>query len=644
MLNRLFKKLDILIIKAFIGPFIATFFITTFVLVLQFMWLYIDDVVGKGLDTFTVLRLLLYVAATVVPLALPLAVLLSSIMTLGNLGETYELVAIKSAGISLLRFLQPLAIVTVIITIIAFFFNNNVLPISNLKMQTLKYDIIVTKPAFDIKEGVFFDRIEGFVIKIGKKEKDDSTIRNVVIYEQNNNGQTDNMIVADSGTMVVTPDKQNLIFTLKSGWNYQERGDRNVTNGTELIRMGFKKYKMVMDLSSFKMNRTDDSTFKNNFQMLTILQLGHSIDSLKQVDRQYAAQLERPFRRLLKFPSYLDSTRLWAAAAPKSADNPNTQDPHLYKESWARDSLQKLWTKDRRILDSAEAAQKAAAKAAQKAAQKAAADSAKIAKAAKAAQSLAASKDQPKGQAPNQTKNQAHGHPTGPVTQGPGNPASPGHPTGAPSPGHPAAAFTPGSAPLPNLTIAGSPVTKEPPALTLNDQIPDSFRLLTINNTMDFLNTTRSEQSIPLQLFLAQKHNLLEHEMAWHEKITLAVACMVMFLIGAPLGSIIRKGGIGMPLVFAVIFFVIFFLLNNFGKKLAGSNVLTPANGLWLATYVLTPMGIFLVYKALHDSQLFNKEFYFRLTRRLRPLFTKLKKKATEKDSEPAAVSNPPSI
>ncbi|MBS1607119.1 MAG: LptF/LptG family permease, partial [Bacteroidetes bacterium] len=140
MLSRLFKKLDILIVKAFIGPFIATFFITLFVLVLQFMWLYIDDVVGKGLSTFIVLQLLVYVAATVVPLAMPLAVLLSSIMTLGNLGETFELVAIKSAGISLLRFLRPLFAVSLVLTAVAFYFNNNILPLANLKMNTLKYD------------------------------------------------------------------------------------------------------------------------------------------------------------------------------------------------------------------------------------------------------------------------------------------------------------------------------------------------------------------------------------------------------------------------------------------------------------------------------------------------------------------------
>jgi lipopolysaccharide export system permease protein len=618
--NRLFKKLDILIIKAFIGPFIATFFITTFVLVLQFMWLYIDDVVGKGIDTFTVLRLLLYVAATVVPLALPLAVLLSSIMTLGNLGETYELVAIKSAGISLLRFLRPLAVISFIITIIAFFFNNNVLPISNLKMQTLKYDIIVSKPAFDIKEGVFYDRIEGFVIKIGKKEKDDSTIRNVVIYEQNNNGQQDNMIVADSGTMVVTPDKQSLVFTLESGWRYQEKGERNVYAGTELIRMGFKRYKKVMDLSSFKMNQTNDSAFKGNFNMFTLPQLGHAIDSLKKVVQKNVDAINLISRRVYQFPHYLDTTG-WA-----QVENKELNDPHLLKYSWARDSLTKLWTRDRKIIDSTQKARKAQAEAAQKAQAEAAHKAQELAKANAA---------------------KAKGHPT---SSGPGHPAAATHAPATTATSKPAssakpAAVTPAgpaAIPGPALTIGGAPVTKDPPGVRINDLIPDSERLNVVNRTIDAINQIKGETAVPYNFYSSQDHNLLQHEMAWHEKITLAVACMVMFLIGAPLGSIIRKGGIGLPLVFAVVFFVIFFLLNNFGKKLASSNVLTPANGLWLATYVLTPMGLFLVYKALHDSQLFNKEFYFRLTRKLRPFLASLTRSGREKAQEKAKASEEP--
>lgn len=178
------KKLDILIIRAFLGPFVATFIISLFVLIMQFFWLYIDDLVGKGLDMVTLAKLTGLVAIGWIPLALPLALLLSSIMTFGNLGETFEIVAIKSAGISLARFMRPLLLVTILLSGLAFLFSNNIIPVAQLKLASLKYDIIVSKPAFEIKEGVFFDKIEGFVIKIGKKEKNDSIIHNVVIYER----------------------------------------------------------------------------------------------------------------------------------------------------------------------------------------------------------------------------------------------------------------------------------------------------------------------------------------------------------------------------------------------------------------------------------------------------------------------------
>ena len=572
------KKLDLLIVKAFIGPFVATFFITTFVLVLQFMWLYIDDVVGKGIDAFTVLRLLMYVSATMIPLSLPLAVLLSSIMTLGNLGETYELVAIKSAGISLLRFLRPLFVVSLIITIIAFFFNNNILPIANLKMQTLKADIIITKPAFDIKEGVFYDRIEGFVIKIGKKEKDDSTIRNVVIYEQNTSGQQDNMIIADSGTMVVTPDKQNLIFTLKDGWRYQEKGDRGVVIGTELVRMGFKKYKKVLDLSSFKMNQTNDSNYRNNFQMLSIFQLNKNIDSLRKINAKFIDQAASAASTALKFPAYLDTTG-WE----KVEKEPDTANPYLLKVGFARDSLRKVWVAARHKQDSTDKVQDSVKKAL---------DS--VNKAREAAQKKLVAK------------------------------SSPGHPTSVPPAPGQAGQVLPGA--MAANANTHPPMAKEPPDPTLTDLVPDSIRTNMIDRAIGATNQGKVALYQPVALFAAEARSLREHQMAWHEKITLAVACLVMFLIGAPLGSIIRKGGIGMPLVFAVVFFVIFFLLNNFGKKLAGQSVLSPVGGMWMATYVLTPIGLFLIYKALHDSQLFNKEFYFRLSRKIRPLFANWKK------------------
>lgn len=465
------KRLDKLILQAFIGPFVATFFITLFVLVLQFFWLYIDDIVGKGVDLITIAKLMTYVAATVVPLALPLAILLSSIMTFGNLGESFELVAIKSAGIPLLRFMRPIFIVSIFLCGLAFLFNNNVIPVANLKMQTLKYDIIVSKPAFDIKEGVFYDKIEGYVIKIGKKEKDDSTIRKVVIYEQNYSLQ-DNMLVAESGVMRMSPDKQYLEMVLKDGWRYQENGPRLTTN-TEFIRLGFKEYKKVMDLRSFALQNTPDSLFKNNHQMLSVRQLDISIDSLETLSATYQKKTTQDLRNFLHFPRYIDS---------------NYKVPAVAK------------------------------------------------------------------------------------------------------------------------------VSKK----TFTDLLPDSAKRTVLDRTASTINSIRANLESNALLYETQRRELRFHLIAWHEKFTMAVACMVLFLIGAPLGSIIRKGGIGTPLVFAVIFFVVFFLLNNFGKKFVKEDVMLPLYGMWLATFILLPIGFFLIYKAMHDSQLFNKEYYYRFFRSVR--------------------------
>ena len=562
-MNGLIKKLDLLIVKAFVGPFIATFFVTLFVLVLQFFWLYIDDVVGKGIDVFTVLRLVLYLSATLVPLALPLAVLLSSIMTLGNLGETFELIAIKSAGISLLRFMRPLFFVSCLLTVIAFFFNNNVLPVATLKMNTLKYDIIVTKPAFDIKEGVFYDRIEGFVIKIGKKERDDSTIRDVVIYEQNGSTQ-DNVIIADSGKMIVTPDKQSLLFILKSGSRYQEKANGGVY-ASQLVRMSFDTYKKVMDLSSFKMNQTSDSTFKNNYNHFTLPQLSRAIDSIKKINAAYITHASQMVDNNMKFSNWLDSTG-WDKAEKDTAAS-----KFLLAKRYVTDSIHQVWATARRQRDSIDKAVAAREKIASAGAKKAP-------DTGKKAHALAVAAVKP---------------PPPPV---------------------------PGGQAVNRLALE-----TKPPALSFEDLLPDSVR----QNVMERANTAVNNAKVgvdqPIVLYNNEMNNLRQHEIAWHEKITLAVAVLVMFLIGAPLGSIIRKGGIGLPLVFAVVFFVIFFLLNNFGKKFVKEGVLGPIGGMWMATYVLTPIGLFLTYKAMRDSTLFNKEVYFRLFRGMRLFVQKMR-------------------
>lgn len=517
------KKLDKLVIKSFIGPFVVTFFITLFVLVLQFFWKYIDDLVGKGLDFITILRLTSYVTATAVPLALPLAVLISSIMTFGKLGESFETVAIKSAGIPLLRFMRPLFVSSVLVTLVAFLFSNYIIPVAQLKFQTLLYDITVAKPAFNLKEGVFFREFDGYAIKIGKKDKDNTTIHNVVIFERNYNLQ-DNIITSEHGKMNISPDKKFLEFYLENGWRYEERGPSYTTN-TDYIRLGFQQYKKVFDLSSFKMMQTPDSLFKDNYRMLNIKQLDKTIDSLhktagtdieKKTDREVG--INYSFVRQELFPG---------------------------KQNLP--PVQKMPPADIRVT----------------------------------------TKRLPT--APKKPQYQWQ--------------------------------------PFKSSVLAA---LKPPEGTSYAQLLPDSARQMVMSRAMDRISNQKNSIDIIAQEAEMKQKNLRFHLIEWHRKFSLSFACVVLFLIGAPMGSIIRKGGMGMPLVIAVIFFLVFHLLNMFGEKFVREDITSAFLGMWLSTMVLLPIGMFLTYKAMRDSQLFNKEFYYRLFKSVGIIIQKLKKPRKE--------------
>ena len=473
------KKLDILIIRSFIGPFFAAFIISIFVLVMQFFWLYIDDLVGKGLDLIIILRLVGLVSLSWVPVALPLALLFSSIMTFGNLGESFELVAIKAAGIPLVRFMRPLTIVTLFLSGLAFLFANNIIPVTQKKLSALKYDIIVAKPAFDIKEGVFYDKLGGYVIKLGKKEKNDSIIHNVVIFEKGNMLQ-DNMMIAEQGVMRLTKDKKFLEFVLHNGWRYEETGGRGTTN-TRFSRMGFKEYKKVFDLKSLQMKESGDSIFYDP-KMLSVRQLNQTIDSLHNMDSFYLRKTQREINPYVRFTKFIDTG----------------------------------WVSIDTVCDFKRAAR-------------------------------------------------------------------------------------------------------------FDKLIPDSAKQSITDAAIGQINSIKGNMRVLASDFAERDKSLRFHEIEWHRKFTLSAACLVLFLIGAPLGSIIRKGGLGTPLVFAIIFFVIFHLFNTFGEKFVKSNSLSPLMGMWLSTLILIPIGAFLIFKAMRDSQLFNQEFYYRSFKQLRNFLANFK-------------------
>jgi lipopolysaccharide export system permease protein len=276
------KKIDWLLLKTFIWPFIAIFFITLFVLVMQFLWKYVDDLVGKGLQWYVIAKLLFFASASMVPLALPLAVLLSSIMTLGTLGEHYELTSFKSSGISLIRIIAPLMVVALLISGCALIFANYVLPVANLKFGSLLYDIRQQRPALNIRQGVFYNDIDGYSIRVGKKDADNQTIHDVLIYDQTSGRGNDYVITAQEGKMYMTEDKRYLVLELYNGKQFQElNSSGKKSKDYEQVRIFFKVWKKVFDLSEFALNRTDENLFKDNYQMQNIGQLEHSMDTLR---------------------------------------------------------------------------------------------------------------------------------------------------------------------------------------------------------------------------------------------------------------------------------------------------------------------------------------------------------------------------
>lgn len=395
-------------------------------------------------------------------------------MTFGNLGESFELVAIKSAGISLLRFMRPLIWVTVLLCGITFLFANYVIPFANLKFKTIYYDIAYKKPALDLKPGIFYKHIPGYSIKIGKKDVDGKTIHNVVIYEQQSQLQ-DNTITAEHGVMQLSADKKYLEFTLQNGHRYQERGNVMDTS-TEFIRMGFTEYKKLFDISSLQMMNTSDTVFKNDYKMLSVRLLDRTIDSLKKEKDSLTKKLHTEVAEQLHYLNLPDS--IWKKTPASSK---------------------------------------------------------------KAASFLAS--------------------------------------------------------------------------------IPDSIKNVVYENAISVVYHIKNSYQLSGSELEGRNGGIRVSLTEWHRKFSLSMACLVLFFIGAPLGSIIRKGGLGMPLVVAIIFFLIFHLLNMFGEKFVKDSIVSPFIGMWLAVLVLTPLGIFLTYKAMHDSALFNKEFYYRFFKNIQPYF-----------------------
>ena len=285
------KRLHKFILQSFFGPLVATFFVSLFILLMQFLWRYIDDLAGKGLEWTIIAELILYASARLVPMALPLAILLSSIMTFGNLGEHFELTAIKSAGVSLQQFMKPLILLTIFISLAAFYYSNYIIPYTNLKMRTLFYDVQNQRPELQIKEGIFYNGIEGYSIKIAQKNYKTNLLQNIMVYDHTENKNNVKVTVADSGYMRMTADEKNMILTLYEGYTFEEVEETKKKRQKEKehphTRQKFEKQVIIFELTGLDFNRTDEDLFKNNFQMLDLTQLEYAEDSLEnEFDKQ----------------------------------------------------------------------------------------------------------------------------------------------------------------------------------------------------------------------------------------------------------------------------------------------------------------------------------------------------------------------
>ena len=469
------RKIHILILKSYIGPLVITFFIAVFVLLMQFLWKYVDDMVGKGLEWYIIAELLFYASSTFVPLALPLAILLSSLMTFGNLGEHYELVAMKAAGISLWKIMKPLIVLSVMISAFAFYFSNNILPVANLKFKSLLYDVRKQKLAFDIKDGIFYKGMDEYVMRIGKKDKDGEIIHDIMIYNHTSKRGNVDLTIAESGLMESTHDGRYLVFTLYNGYNYRENIDQKDHNKTKPFqKIKFREEIRRFDLSAFELTRTNEELFKNNYQMLNISQLNLAIDSLnKSYDLRRKIFADDFFRYYFFY---------------------NLIDTFNYKRF---DTL----------------------------------------------------------------------------------------------PYHP---------------------------FDITRIYENKAGLSSIMNLA--LNQARNrKQKLEAIRNISEAHNtwIKKHGNAWHEKFTLSFACLIFFFIGAPLGAIIRKGGFGLPVIISIVFFVFYHIISITGEKSALAGAINVSYGMWIASVILLPMGIFLTYKATSDSPLLDTESWNKIFRKV---------------------------
>lgn len=464
------KKLDIFILKSFCLLFVGTFFICLFIFMMQFLWRYVDEMVGKGLEISVLAQFFFYSALTLVPVSLPLAILLAALITFGNFGERFELLAMKAAGISLIKIMRPLIVFISLICCVSFYFQNVVGPKAQTKLWTLLLSMKQKSPELDIPEGVFYDEIEGYNLYVKHKDRKTGMLYDVLIYNFEKGFENAQIIKADSGRLEMTADKQHLYLHLFSGEQFenlksQSMNQKNVPYQREAFR---EKHAIIEFDSDF--NMADEGFMSGQSSSKNMATLEADIDSMKvlndSVGRAYYNEAMEATYRPVPHLTKSDTTKIEKAVL----------------SSFNVDSL----------FDAATLMEK--------------------------------------------------------------------------------------------QKIISSAVSRAESAAS-----DWSFKGFNIQQT---------------------ESSLRRHMTAWHEKFTLSLACLIFFFIGAPLGGIIRKGGLGMPVVVSVLIFIIYYIINNTGYKMARDGKWVVWMGMWTSTAILAPLGAFLTYKSNNDSVVLNADAY----------------------------------
>ncbi len=464
------KKIDLYIFKRFFTLFLMTFLICIFILLMQFLWKHFAELVGKGIGFGVLGEFFIYAIFTLVPLALPLAILLASLMTFGNMGENFELTAMKSAGISLFRIIRPLIVFIAIVSVGAFYFSNYVLPISQTKLWTLILSLKQKSPELDIPVGEFYSGING--VNMYVRDKEEGLLKDLMIYDFSGGFDNATVMVADSGRIKFTEDKKYLLLMLYQGENFENLKKQRIMSSSSAIpyrRETFAYKEILLDFDS-DFTRFDESILEDQHVSKNIAQLTQSIDSVSKIvdSRMKEQQTEIVGHRY--FGREMEAGR--SLEVGKNIDLKQYNPDSLLLKSDLNDM------------------QTAASTALQKA--------------------------------------------------------------------------------------------------------------IDMKNLIDYNNITLGEP----------KKYVSRHEIEWHRKFTLSFACLIFFFIGAPLGAIIRKGGLGAPVVISVIMFIIYYIIDNTGYKMAREGLWSAFEGMWLSSFVLLPIGIFLTYKSAVDATLFNTEQY----------------------------------